>query len=133
MRTNDFWQEARRPHFVLPRAPFLDRPASVRPVDFLFGLLMNSIFRQVLGGVKRNDFCAKLIVEALQGHEDDDFVADRFSVFTTCQKDQHFSDFVLGKLDVRSRLGRPGLARPRHRGSQESRPRELLALRIATL
>ena len=79
MRTNDFWQEARRLHFVLPRAPFLDRPASVLPVDFLFGFLMNSIFRQVLGGVKRNDFCAKLIAEALQGHEDDNLVADRLS------------------------------------------------------
>ena len=52
-----------------------------------------------MGGVKRNDFCAKLIVEALQGHEDDDFVADRFSVLTTCQNDQHFSDFVLGKSE----------------------------------
>ena len=50
MTANDFWQEPRRLHFVLPRAHCLNRPASVLPVDFLFGVLKNSIFRRVLGG-----------------------------------------------------------------------------------
>ena len=63
MRTNDFWQEARRLHFLLPRAPFLDRPASVLPVDFLSGLLRYSIFRQVLGGREEE----RLLREAHRG------------------------------------------------------------------